>query len=51
MEFIFVLNEYDDAAFKAQVSKVLEKRTELISRKEHPKLWMYTDKMNSKEKG
>lgn len=50
MEFIFVLNEYDDAVFKSQVSKALEKRTELISRKEHPKLWMYTDKMNSKEK-
>jgi len=50
MEFIFVLSKYNDVLFKSQVSKVLEKRTELVSRKEHPKMWRYTDKMNSKEK-
>lgn len=50
MEFVFVLSEYNDELFKSQVSKTLEKRTELVSRKEHPKMWEYTDKMNSKEK-
>jgi hypothetical protein len=50
MEYVFVLREYDDVTFKSQVSKALEKRTELISRKEHPKLWKFVDKMNSKEK-
>jgi hypothetical protein len=48
MEYVFVLSEYDDAAFKSQVSKALEKRTELVSREEHPKLWKFTDKINSK---
>lgn len=46
MEFIFILSKYDEVSFKLQVSKALEKRTELVSRKEHPKLWKFTDKMN-----
>jgi len=50
MKFVFVLSEYNDVLFKSQVSKALEKRTELVSRKEHPKMWKYIDKMNSKEK-
>lgn len=50
MEFTFVLTEYNDVSFKAQVSKALEKRTELVSRKEHPKMWKYANKLNSKEK-
>lgn len=50
MEFVFVLSKYDEATFKAQVSNALEKRTELIARKEHPKMWAYTDKMNAKPK-
>ncbi|NLV36207.1 MAG: hypothetical protein GXY17_05990 [Clostridiaceae bacterium] len=51
MEFIFELTKYNEVSFKSQVSKTLEKRTELVSRKEHPRLWSFTDKMNSKEKG
>ncbi|NMA83970.1 MAG: hypothetical protein GX962_08910 [Epulopiscium sp.] len=50
MEFVFVLTKYNSASFKPQVSKALEKRTEIVSRKEHPKVWKYVDKMNSKEK-
>ncbi|NLM75049.1 MAG: hypothetical protein GX187_03020 [Clostridiaceae bacterium] len=50
MEFVFVLNKYNDEAFKSQVSKALEMRTELISRSEYPRMWKYIDKMNSKKK-
>lgn len=50
MEFVFVLTKYNDAPFKRQVSKALEKRTELVSRKEYPKMWKYIDKVNLKEK-
>lgn len=50
MAFVFVLTKYNDVSFKKQVSKVLEKRTELVSRSTHPQAWKYTDKMNSKEK-
>ncbi len=50
MEFVFVLTKYNDVSFKPQVSKALEKRTELVSRKEHPQVWKFVDKMNSKEK-
>ena len=35
MEFIFKATEYDEISFKSQVSKALEIRTELLSRKEH----------------
>jgi len=50
MEFIFVLTKYNDVSFKPQVSKALEKRAELVSRKGHPKIWKFTDRMNSKRK-
>lgn len=50
MEFVFELTKYNEVSFKSQVSKALEKRTELVSRKEHPRLWSFTDKMNSREK-
>ena len=50
MEFVFELTKYNDISFKLQVSKALEKRTELVSRNKHPRLWKYTDKLNSKKK-
>ncbi|WFA10188.1 YcxB family protein [Tissierella sp. Yu-01] len=50
MEFNFALTKYNDVSFKPQVSKALEKRTELVSRKKYPKVWKYTDKMSSKRK-
>ncbi|MGF7141684.1 hypothetical protein HNQ56_000094 [Anaerotaenia torta] len=49
MEFVFVLSEYNDVIFKSQVSKALEKRSELFSRKAYPKIWRFTDKMNAKK--
>ncbi|NMA65837.1 MAG: hypothetical protein GX957_06285 [Clostridiaceae bacterium] len=50
MEFVFVLTKYNDESFKPQVSKALEKRTELVSRKEYPHMWKFIDKMNSRRK-
>lgn len=50
MEFIFVLTSYNDVLFKPQVSKALEKRTELNSRKKYLKMWKYIDKVDSKKK-
>jgi hypothetical protein len=50
MDFVFTLTEYNDELFKPQVSKALEKRTELVSRKKCPNIWRLTDKLNSKEK-
>lgn len=50
MDFVFELTGYQDETFKTQVSRVLEKRTELISRNKYPGLWKYTDKLNSKDK-
>lgn len=50
MEFHFVLSRYNGDIFKPQVSKVLEKRTESVSRKEYPTLWKFTDKLNSMKK-
>ena len=50
MEFVFELTKYNDISFKSQVSKALEKRTELVSRNEYPQLWKYIDKLNSKKK-
>ncbi|PHV71383.1 hypothetical protein CS063_04860 [Sporanaerobium hydrogeniformans] len=50
MEFIFILTKYNDKSFKPQVSKALEKRTELVSRTEHPQMWKCVDKMNLKAK-
>lgn len=47
MEFVFILTKYDDVLFKKQVSKALEKRTELVSRKQYPKMWKFIDKINS----
>jgi len=45
-----MLTKYDSASFKQQVSKALEKRTELASRKKCPRMWKYIDKINSKSK-
>jgi hypothetical protein len=50
MEFVFVLTKYNEVTFTQQVSKVLENRTELISRKEHPQMWKYIDIINSRIK-
>ena len=50
MEYIFNVNTIDADALMLQVSQALEKRTELISRKNQPNIWKYTDKLNGQKK-
>ena len=45
--FIFSLKPYDTDALASQVAWMLEKRTELVSRKKLPGLWKLTDKLNA----
>lgn len=45
--FIFSMKPYDADALAAQVAWMLEKRTELASRKRLPGLWKLTDKLNA----
>lgn len=47
MEFMFQISPYRGTEFVPQVSRALEKRTELASREKLPKLWALTDKLNS----
>lgn len=49
MKYVFKMTKCDES-FKGQVSKVLEKRTELNSRKRYGKIWGIIDRLNSKEK-
>lgn len=44
-DFTFRLTAYDIDRFLPQVSKALEKRTELLSRQRFPFLWKITDKL------
>lgn len=46
-KFIFSMKPYDAEAFSSQVAWMLEKRTELTSRKKLPGLWKITDKINA----
>ena len=50
MEYIFNISTLDSDLWLGQVSQALEKRTELISRKECPRLWERTDKLNNRKK-
>lgn len=50
MEFIFSLTNYHSSLFIPQISKVLEKITEMSSRKRFPRIWKYIDKMRLKRK-
>lgn len=50
MEFVFQISPYDKPGLVPQVSQALEKHTELRSRKALPKLWTYTDRLNSRKK-
>lgn len=45
--FIFRVSTYDADALLSQVSKALEKRTELLSREQYPGLWKGIDKVNA----
>ena len=49
--YIFQISSYDINCLLAQVSKALEKRTELISRERYPGMWHFTDRMNTAAQG
>ena len=46
-DYTFRLSAYDIERLVPQVSKALEKRTELVSRNRFPALWKLTDKLSS----
>ncbi len=46
-DYIFQLSSYDIGHLLPQVSRALEKRTELVSRKQYPGLWRHTDRLNA----
>ncbi len=46
-KYIFKLSPYDIDGLLPQVSKALEKRTELVSRERYPGLWKQTDKLRA----
>jgi len=46
-KYIFKLSPYDRNGLLPQVSKVLEKRTELVSRERYPGLWKQTDMLRA----
>lgn len=48
--FSFQITALDSTTLCPQVSRALEKRTELLSRRKYPKMWELTDKLNSVEK-
>ena len=48
---IFQISPYDTEKLLPQVSKALEKRTEIISREQYPGMWKHTDKFNSMAQG
>lgn len=47
-EFLFHLAPVDHAALLPQVSRALEKRTEQNSRRECPRMWSFTDRLNAR---
>lgn len=49
--YIFQISPYDTKKLLPQVSKALERRTEIISREQYPGLWKHTDKFNSMAQG
>ena len=51
MDFVFQISPYSDPSLAQQVSHALEKRTELRSRAQFPKLWRVTDNLNRKHEG
>ncbi len=47
----FEISPYDISRLLPQVSKALEKRTEIISRESHPGMWQHIDRLNSAAQG
>ena len=50
MNYIFEMQPHDAEPLLAQVSRALEKRTELMSRKQYASLWKVTDRLNERRK-
>lgn len=50
-KFVFNISPCRTDAYMPQVSRALEKRTELVSRAQHPELWSKTDKINAMTHG
>ena len=50
IEFIFQVTDLNEEVLVPQISKALEKRTELRSRQTAPKMWNATDKLNESNK-
>ena len=48
--FFFQITPLNPAQMCPQVSRALEKRSELVARQKYPKMWELTDKLNSVEK-
>lgn len=42
-DYIFHISPYDTEKLLPQVSRALEKRTEMVSRERFPGLWKHTD--------
>lgn len=51
INYIFQISPYDKEKLLPQVSKALEKRTELVSREKYPGLWKHIDNFNAMAKG
>lgn len=49
MDYEFQISPYQDSSFVQQVSCALEKRTEFLARKKHPKMWNITDSFHAKK--
>jgi len=49
--FVFQIGPYDTETLLPQVSKALEKRTELVSRAQYPGMWKQTDRLNAMAQG
>ena len=43
-DYIFHISPYDTEKLLPQVSRALEKRTEMVSRERFPGLWKHTDR-------
>ena len=50
MKYMFEIQPHTVQSLQAQVSSALEKRTELLSRKQYASLWKTTDRLNSRPK-
>lgn len=49
-KFTFQITPLDPAATRSQVSRALEKRSELLSRRKYPRIWRITDRLGQVEK-